>query len=90
VSVNYWHPSHDTCTAECRAELVTDDDTRRMVWRMFAEAPPPVGYDPAMIPGWDGPTSPAFAALRLEPWRVRVFPGTVLLGTGGQKLAWAG
>jgi hypothetical protein len=26
--------------------------------------------------------------LRLEPWRVRVFPGTVLLGQGGTVLTW--
>ncbi len=48
---------------------------------MFKEGPAPVGYDPAMIPGWDCPTSPNFAALKLEPWRLRVFPGTVLMGT---------
>jgi len=44
--------------------------------------------DPAMIPGWDSPTSPNFAALCLEPWRLRVFPGTVLMGKGGDVLTW--
>jgi hypothetical protein len=89
VSCGYWAPDHDTCVAECRAELFTDDDTCRMVWQLFAEGPAPVGYDPAMIPPWrDGPTSDAFAAMRLEPWRLRVFPGTVLLGQGGVVRTW--
>lgn len=88
VSLNYWAPSHDTCVAECRAAWAFDDATRTMVWNLFRDAPPPVGYDPAIVPGWDGPTAPAFAALRLEPWRLRVFPGSVLLGQGGSVLTW--
>jgi len=89
VSVTYWHPSHDTCTAECRAEWAFDDETRTAVWDAFVSAPSPVGYNPSIVPGWDSPTSPAFAALQLVPWRVRVFPGTVLLGEGGTVLNWA-
>jgi hypothetical protein len=90
VSCNYWAPSHDTCTAECRATLLLDDDTRTMVWNRFAEAPEPVGYDPSIIPVWDSPTSPAFAALRLDPWRLRVMPGSVMLTAGaeGRTLTW--
>jgi Pyridoxamine 5'-phosphate oxidase len=89
VSCSYWEPSHDTCVAECRATWAFDDETRTMVWNLFAEGPPPVGYDPAIVPAWDGPTSPAFAALRLEPWRLRVFPGTMLLQQEGDVLTWA-
>ena len=88
VSCNYWTPSQDTCIAECRATWALDDDTRKRVWRQFKEAPAPVGYDAAMIPGWDGPTSPSFAVLVLEPWRLRVFPGTALMGKGGDVLTW--
>lgn len=88
VSLSYWTPAHDTCVADCRAEWAFDDATRRMVWDRFAKAPAPVGYDPKIIPGWDSPTSPAFAALRLEPWHLRVFPGSVLLGQGGAVLEW--
>ena len=89
VSVNYWAPNHDTCTAECKTTWAFDDDTREWVWQAFKDAPAPVGYDPAIIPVWaDGPRSPAFAALRLDPWRLRVFPGTVLMGTGGETLTW--
>lgn len=88
VSCCYWDPAHDTCSAECRATWAFDDETRTMVWNLFKDAPPPVGYDPALIPVWDDPTSPSFAALRLEPWRLRVFPGTVLLQGEGEVLHW--
>jgi hypothetical protein len=73
VSVTYWAPDHDTCTADCRSSWITDDAGRAEVWRRFVEGPAPVGYDPASIPVWaTGPTSPRFAGLRLEPWRMRV------------------
>jgi hypothetical protein len=89
MSVNYWAPTHDTCLAECRAAWAFDHETRTMVWNLFANAPHPVGYNPALIPNWQGsPTSDAFAVLRLEPYRLRVFPGTVLLRQGGQVLQW--
>ena len=42
------------------------------VWELFTAASPPLGYDPATIPGWESPTAPEFAVLRLEPWRLRV------------------
>jgi hypothetical protein len=78
ASATYWHPSHDTATAQCRAQLVTDDDTRTWLWERFRGEPEPLGYDPAIIPTWEGPLSPAFAALRLEPWRLHVQPGPVM------------
>jgi hypothetical protein len=91
VSVTYWSPSHDTCTAECRCAWVSDNRTRMEVWNLFKNAPPPAGYDPAIVPIWSaGPTAEPFAALRLRPWRLRVFPGTVLLGEGGEVLNWRG
>lgn len=88
LSLNYWAPSQDTCVAECRAAWAFDEETRTAVWERFEGAPPPVGYDPAIIPQWDAPTSEGFAALRLEPWRLRVFPGSVLFGRGGEVLTW--
>lgn len=80
VSLNYWDPTQDTCVAECRTEWAFDDETRTEVWDRFTDAPAPVGYDPAMIPGWESPTADGFAVLKLEPWRLRVFPGAVLMG----------
>ena len=90
VSVNYWSPDQDTCTADCAAEWILDDAGRAEVWRTFVEAPAPVGYDPAIVPAWrDGPASPAFAGLRLTPWRLRVMPGSAMLGGGGEILTWS-
>ncbi len=90
VSCTYWEPTHDTCTAECAAEWAFDDASCVEAWDALKAAPAPVGYDPAIIPPWaDGPTSEAFAVLRLTPWRLRVFPGSVLLGQGGEVLTWS-
>lgn len=88
LSANYWSPSQDTCVAECRATLLYDLETRESVWSKLKNGPEPVGYDPAIIPGWDDASSEGFAALRLEPWRLRVFPGSVLMGQGGDVLTW--
>ena len=88
ISLNYWDPSQDTCVAECRADWCFDDETCEMVWALYKNGPAPVGYDPAMIPVWDVPTSDSFAVLRLTPWRLRVFPGTLLMGQGGEMLTW--
>lgn len=90
LSLNYWAPNHDTCTADCRATLLVDDPTRVRVWERFKELPEPLGYDPAIIPPWrDGPTSDAFAALRLEPYRLRVLPGTAMTAGTGEVLTWS-
>ena len=89
VSISYWMPTHDTCSAECATEWILDDDARTEVWNRFLHGPAPVGYDPAIVPPWkDGPTSPAFAALQLTPWRLRVMPGTVMLQGAGEVLNW--
>jgi hypothetical protein len=88
ASVNYWAPNHDTCVAECRAELRFDDETRTMVWELFATTPAPVGYDPSIIPVWTSPSAPAFAALRLDPWRLRVMPGSLMTQQTGELLTW--
>jgi hypothetical protein len=88
VSLQYWSPTHDNCTAECAAEWCHDLETRRRVWDLFANGREPVGYDPSIVPPWTSPDVDAFTALRLDPWRLRVFPGSVLLGQGGDVLTW--
>lgn len=80
VSVTYWDPQHDTVTADCRATWHTDDETCRAVWDRFVAADEPLGYDPSIIPAWNDPTDEAFAVLRLDPWRLRVFPAAALAG----------
>lgn len=89
VSCNYWATDQDTCVAECAATWITDPAGKKAVWDRFVNAPQPVGYDPAMIPGWESPDSPAFAGLALDPWRLRVMPGTAMTsGTGEGTLVW--
>ena len=90
ISLNYWAANHDTCAADCRAAWVFDDATRIRIWKLFKASPPPVGYDPAIVPGWDEPTSRRFAVIQLEPWRLKVVPGTTMTGEGGKVLAWRG
>ena len=87
LSLSYWTPTHDTAQAECRAELFFDLPTRERVWNLLKDAPAPVGYDPAIIPGWTSPAVDAFAALRVEPWRIRMLPGSAL-ATGQGGLRW--
>jgi hypothetical protein len=90
LSLTYWDPSQDTATADCRAEWILDDAGRTEVWSSFADAPAPVGYDPAIVPPWaDGPTAPAFAGLRLVPYRLRVMPGEMMAGGPGTLLTWS-
>ena len=88
LSLNYWEPGQDTCVAECQATWCFDLETRKQVWDAYKAAPPPLGYDPAIIPTWDSSSSDTFAVLRLDPWRLRVFPGSALLGQGGDVLVW--
>lgn len=92
VSVNYWATNQDTCSAECVATWQHDLETRQRVWDFFSSTPEPLGYDPRIIPGWTAPDADAFSVLRLDPWRVRVFPGVVLLSGGqeGEALTWSG
>ncbi|MEO1061151.1 MAG: pyridoxamine 5'-phosphate oxidase family protein [Actinomycetota bacterium] len=88
VSLTYWDPTQDTCTADCGATWI-DDDEKAALWARFAEGPEPVGYDPSIVPGWDDADSPAFDGLVLEPRRLRVMPGTVLLQGTGEVLTWS-
>ena len=88
VSLTYWAPDHDTCTADCATVWEDDPADRARGWQRFAEGPAPVGYDPAIIPGWTSPASPEFGVLRLEPQRLRVMPGSVLLTAQGEVLSW--
>lgn len=79
ASCNYWTPAQDTCVAECAATWVEDKETKHKVWDMLVNGPAPVGYDPSMIPGWENADSPGFDPLRLDPWRLRVMPGSSLM-----------
>lgn len=90
ASVNYWDHQHDVATAECRATWAHDLETRRRIWKLYVDTPEPLGYDPSIIPSWDGPDSPSFSVLRLDPYRLRAFPGSMLLQGQGTIHHWRG
>ncbi len=88
ISLTYWDPTQDVCTAECQTAWLDAPDDKQTAWDRFAEAPEPVGYDPSIIPGWDTPESAGFGVLELHPTRLRVFPGSLLSKGEGDLLAW--
>lgn len=88
MSVTYWHPDQDTCTADCSATWQTSEHALAEAWQRFAEGPEPVGYDPSIIPQWTSPDAPAFGVLRLVPDRLRVMPGSLMTKGEGELLSW--
>jgi hypothetical protein len=88
ISLTYWDPAQDTCTAECTTAWENSPEEREAGWKRFAEAPAPVGYDPSIIPIWPNPDVEEFGILRLAPTSLRVMPGTVMLQGRGEVLTW--
>lgn len=80
VSLMYWDPDleHGLAGAnvvyvDARTEWLDEPADRRRIWDLYKNTPPPVGYDPAIIPVWkDGPESPEFGVLKLTPWRIEL------------------
>lgn len=89
ASCNYWTPSQDTCVAECTAQWVEGAQLKHHVWDSYVNGPEPVGYNPAMIPGWENADSPGFDALKLTPYRLRVMPGESLMNGTYAADTWA-
>ena len=87
VSCSYWKPNQDTCLAECSAQWATDDAARQRAWDLFENTSTPVGYDPGII-GWEDIHSDTYGALTLEPWRLRVMPGTIMTQGTGDVRSW--
>ena len=72
MSLSYWDTKHEMVYVEARAEWADDPAEKARVWDAFKNAPPPVGYDPAMI--WsEGPTQDDFGVLKLTPWRIELY-----------------
>jgi hypothetical protein len=88
VSLTYWAPTHDTCTADCTTDWELSDEERQLGWDRFATTPEPLGYDPRIIPNWQTPTSPEFGILRLTPTRLRVMPGSYMIQREGELHDW--
>ena len=77
ATFSYWDRRQNAASADTVAEWVDDPEIKRRVWDLYRRgSPPPVGYDPRGF--WRGPEDPAFAVLRLEPWRVQVVRGADL------------
>ena len=63
---------------DCRAEWDDEPTAKRHVWELFLRAPPPLGYDPALVFGFAGierPEHPNFGVLKLSPWRIELVDG---------------
>jgi hypothetical protein len=88
LSLTYWAPNQDTCTADCATSWDDTPEARAEGWRRFADGPAPVGYDPSLIPQWTSPDAPDFGVLRLEPHRLRVMPGALMTRGEGELLTW--
>jgi hypothetical protein len=89
VSLTYWAPTHDTCTAACDTAWETTNPERQAGWDRFLNGPAPVGYDPSIIPQWTDPRAAEFGILRLAPTWLRVQPAAVMLeGRGDRLLTW--
>ena len=84
---------YTTAEADCLKllqETSAPSEERQAGWDRFLTAPAPVGYDPSIIPPWTSPEADAFGVLRLEPTRLRVRPGSVMLRGTGEVLTWSG
>jgi hypothetical protein len=88
MSLTYWRPNQDTCTARCLAAWESTAEERAAGWARFRDAPAPLGYDPKLIPGWTSPDAPTFGILRLEPVALRLMEGTRMAGGSGALLTW--
>lgn len=88
LSLTYWAPNHDTCTADCRTEWDDTPAGRQAGWDRFLHGPDPVGYDPAIIPQWTSPEADEFGVLRLHPDTLRVMPGSLMTAGAGEVLSW--
>lgn len=71
VACSYWGPSQNVVYADCVASWSEDAASKQHVWDLFMNTPPPIGYDLRGF-GAEGPNTPAFTPLRLDPWRVQV------------------
>jgi general stress protein 26 len=88
LSVTYWNPDQDTCTADCDVDLIDDLDVKTDAWTRFLSTPPPAGFDPAIHPDWQSASSPTFGVIRLRPAWLRVVPGTLMTAGVGEVWTW--
>ncbi len=86
VALSYWDAAHDTVILQCSAEWQDDDATKRRIWDLLKNAPPPVGYDPQLF--WkSGVSDPGYGVLKLTPTRIELWAGQDML-TGKAPAVW--
>jgi hypothetical protein len=71
ISCAYWTAEHNVVYADCVTSWVEDQPAKQLAWDVMAPKAIRLGYDP--YAAWpEGPTDPAFAVLRLQPWRIQI------------------
>jgi hypothetical protein len=76
--VSYWDQQHEQIHAECRAAWEDDAREKARVWKLFADTPPPMGYDPGAF--WKDSSDPGYGLLKLTPWRIELYSLADLFG----------
>jgi general stress protein 26 len=72
VSLSYWDPQHQQVYVDAKAEWVSDMTSKRRIWDLYKNTPPPLGYDPQII--WQGGVDdPGYGLLKLTPWRIELY-----------------
>jgi len=84
VSLCYWDPDHKQVYADCEAAWIDELDVKQKVWDLYKNAPPPMGYDPAMF--FQSVDDPGTGALKLTPWRIELFSLTDLASGKGSSV----
>jgi general stress protein 26 len=56
--------------ADCTAEWEDKPDEKKRIWDLFASAPPPLGFDPALI--FKSVDNPDYGLLKFTPWRIEL------------------
>jgi hypothetical protein len=70
---------------QCRVAWADDAATKRRIWALFKDTPPPVGYDPGHFwPG--GPDDVSFGVLKLTPIRIELWTGQDLMAGRPPKI----
>ena len=68
MSLAYITDIHKPVYVDCTAEWVDDLEAKKRVWGLFLNAPPPMGFDPAI--DFIRPDHETFGVLKLTPWRI--------------------
>src|SRR5690242_7640707 len=66
ISMTYWDALQDVVSVRGGGTWADDVATKTRIWDLFAQTPPPLGYDPGLF--WQGgPSGPVFGLLRIDP-----------------------